>query len=51
MRQAAEKLEYGSVLITDGEYEGKLGYYDNDEFDEELGKKSGGSLPGHPLPI
>ena len=39
LEEKAEKLEYGSVLITDGEYEGKLGYYDNDEFDEELGKE------------
>jgi len=30
-----EELKYGAVLFTEGEYRGKLGYYDDDENDLE----------------
>ncbi len=39
MRETAEKLDFGSVLITDGDFEGQHGYYDNDEFDPDLDKE------------
>lgn len=33
------KLQYGAVAVIGGEYKGKNGYYDNDEFDDELNKE------------